>query len=158
MTVTVRPSAVGRRPTRWHTSALRIVETVVEPFESRPVEYLDRIFKGDFVIPKIPLGLVDVPSVSHRAYLHNVRTPPLAHPRPCVSLKDVDEDPKRDPPSRIVLAFGIVSDDFALTDETRTSLHRWLRTWNTPDLAARNLHGPRIRLRQSSGGLPRPRY
>jgi predicted SprT family Zn-dependent metalloprotease len=35
--------------------------------------------------------------------------------------------------------------DFALSTETRASLHRWLHTWNTPHLAGRELHGPQIR-------------
>jgi hypothetical protein len=43
---------------------LRIIETVIGPFESWPLEVLDRMLKRDFVKPKIPLGLVDIPSVS----------------------------------------------------------------------------------------------
>ena len=34
-----------------------------------------------------------------------------------------------------------------LSPEAISSAHRWLNLWNTPDLAARELHGGRIRLR-----------
>jgi predicted SprT family Zn-dependent metalloprotease len=50
-----------------------------------------------------------------------------------------------------VLAFGVVPEDFALTDDTNTTLHRWLRTWNTPDLATKTRIELSPRLTRSLG-------
>jgi len=108
--------------------------------------------------PKVPCPFIVIPSVLHRAYLHNVRTNcPLTDraKKPLRSrqstrrrllerlamthlagLDRVDEKRKRDPPHRVVLAFVTVLDDFPISDETHTFLDHWLQTWNTADLAA----------------------